>query len=79
MERNMTDPKLTDPSPPLTDLRRYVDQTAAVIGLSIAPEDMPAVVGIFANLARVAGLLMEFQLPAEAEPSPVFMAAGTRR
>jgi hypothetical protein len=74
MERNMT-----DPSTPPVDLQRYVSETASAIGLSIAPEDMPAVVGIFANLARVAGPLMEFPLPAEAEPSPVFTAGGRRR
>lgn len=70
---------MTDPSTPAVDLQRYVEQTAAAIGLSIAPEDMPAVVGIFGNLARVAGPLMEFPLPADAEPSPVFVAGGTRR
>ena len=71
--------KLTDPSTPPVDLQRYVDEAAAAIGLSIAPQDMPAVVAIFANLARVAAPLMEFPLPAEAEPSPVFTAGGMRR
>jgi hypothetical protein len=70
---------MTDPSTPAVDLQRYVEQTAAAIGLSIAPEDMPTVVAIFSNLARVAGPLMEFPLPADAEPSPVFVAGGTRR
>jgi len=70
---------MTDPSTPAVDLQHYIEQTAAAIGLSIAPEDMPAVAGIFANLARVAGPLMEFPLPADAEPSPVFVGGGTRR
>jgi len=70
---------MTDPSTPLVDPQRYVNETAAAIGLSIAPEDMPAVVGIFSNLARVAGPLMEFPLPVDAEPSPVFVAGGARR
>jgi Protein of unknown function (DUF4089) len=74
MERNMT-----DPSTPPFDLQRYVDDTAAAIGLSIAPSDMPAVVAIFANLARVAAPLMEFPLPVEAEPLPVFTAGGKQR
>jgi hypothetical protein len=74
MERNMT-----DPSAPPVDLQRYIEQTAAAIGLSIAPEDMPAVVSIFSNLARVAGPLMEFPLPADAEPSPIFVAGRMRR
>jgi hypothetical protein len=71
--------KMTDPSTSPIDLQRYVAATAEAIGLSIAPEDMPAVVGIFANLARVAAPLMEFPLPPDAEPSPVFTAGGTRR
>jgi hypothetical protein len=74
MERNMT-----DPSTPPVHLQRYVDETAATIGLSITPEDMPAVVGVFSNLARVAGPLMEFPLPADSEPSPIFVAGGARR
>ena len=70
---------MTDPSTPPVDLQSYVDQAAAAIGLPIAAQDMPAVVSIFANLARVATPLMEFPLPADAEPSPVFTAGGTRR
>jgi hypothetical protein len=70
---------MTDPSTPPFDLERYVEETAAAIGLPIAPEDMPAIIAIFGNLTRVAGPLMEFQLPADAEPSPVFAAGGTRR
>jgi hypothetical protein len=71
--------KMTDPSTPPIDLQRYVTEASAAIGLSIAPQDMPAVVAIFANLARVAAPLMEFPLPAEAEPSPVFAAGRTQR
>ena len=70
---------MTDPSTPPFDLERYVEETAAAIGLPIAPEDMPAIIAIFGNLTRVAGPLMEFPLPADAEPSPVFVAGGTRR
>lgn len=70
---------MTDPSAAAVDLQHYIEQSAAAIGLPIAPEDMPAVVGVFANLARVAGPLMEFPLPADAEPSPVFTASGTQR
>jgi hypothetical protein len=71
--------KMTDPSTPPIDLQRYVAATAEAIGLSIAPEDMPAVVGIFANLARVAAPLMVFPLPPDAETLPVFTAGGVRR
>jgi hypothetical protein len=70
---------MTDPSTPAIDLQRYVEQTSAAIGLSIAPGDMPAVVAMFANLARVAAPLMEFPLPADVEPLPVFTAGASRR
>ena len=61
------------------ELRHYVETTAAAIGLSIAAEDMPAVVAVFANLARVTEPLMEFPLPDDVEPSPVFTAGGAKR
>jgi hypothetical protein len=70
---------MTDPSTPPIDLQRYVEEAAAAMGLSIMPQDMPAVVGIFANLARVAAPLMEFPLPAESEPLPIFAAGKMRR
>jgi hypothetical protein len=70
---------MTDPSTPPIDPQRHVEQTAAAIGLSIAPADMPAVVAVFANLARVAAPLMEFPLPADDEPAPVFAAGGMQR
>jgi hypothetical protein len=74
MERNMT-----DPSTPPIDLQRYVAEASAAIGLSIAAQDMPAVVAIFANLARVATPLKEFQFQPESETYTVFAAGGTQR
>jgi hypothetical protein len=55
------------------ELKRYVQETAVTIGLSIAPEDLPIVLAVFANLANVAAPLMEFPLPEEAEPAPIFI------
>ena len=70
---------MTESSASPDDLRRYVEQTAAALGLPIAAEDMLAVVAIFANLASVAAPLMEFPLPEDAEPAPVFTAESVRR
>jgi hypothetical protein len=55
-------------------LGRYVEETAATMGLSIAPVDLPVVIAIFANLARVAQPLMAFALPDSVEPAPLFEA-----
>ena len=55
-------------------LGRYVEETAATMGVSIAPGDLPAVIAIFANLARVAQPLMAFALPETVEPAPLFTA-----
>ena len=59
-------------------LRRYVEEMAAAIGLPIAAADLPAVLAVYANLARVAGPLMAFPLPDEAEPAPVFTPGHPR-
>jgi hypothetical protein len=55
-------------------LGRYVEEAAATMGVSIAPEDLPVVIGIFANLARVAQPLMAFALPETVEQAPTFTA-----
>ena len=60
------------------ELRRYAEEIAAILGLTIAPEDWPAVLGVLANLARVTAPLMAFALPDNAEPAPIF-TAGTAR
>ena len=52
--------------------RRYVEETAAAHGLSIAAEDVPALLAVFANLARVAEPLMAFPLPDDTDQAPVF-------
>jgi Protein of unknown function (DUF4089) len=53
---------------------RYVEETAMTMGVSISPGDLPAVVAIFANLARVAQPLMAFALPEAIEAAPLFTA-----
>src|SRR5262245_14846754 len=54
------------------DAARYVDETAAAIGLPIAPEHRPVVVENFRQLAASAALVMAFPLPNENAPARVF-------
>jgi hypothetical protein len=54
------------------DAQAYVDAAAALIGLPIDPAHRPGVVLNFERLAQMAALVMEFPLPDEAEPAPVF-------
>ena len=51
----------------------YVDAAAALIGLPIDPVHRPGVVVNLERLAQMAALVMEFPLPDEAEPAPVFL------
>jgi Protein of unknown function (DUF4089) len=55
------------------DWRRYLEATAAAHGLVIPPEDLPVLIAIFANLARVAEPLMAFPLPDDTDQAPVFI------
>jgi Protein of unknown function (DUF4089) len=55
-------------------LGRYVEETAATMGVAIAPGDLPVVIAIFANLARVAQPLLAIPLSETVEPAPVFAA-----
>ena len=50
----------------------YVDAAAALIGLPIDPVHRPGVVVNLERLAQMAALVMEFPLPEDAEPAPVF-------
>ena len=54
------------------DPHAYVPQAAAALGLPIAPSDLGDVIGAFAILARVAGVVMAFQLPEEMIAGAVF-------
>jgi len=54
------------------DAEAYVDAAAALIGLPIDPAHRPGVVVNIARIAQMAALVMEFPLPDEAEPAPVF-------
>jgi len=54
------------------DAEAYVDAAAALIGLRIDPAHRPGVIVNFERLAQMAALVMEFPLPDETEPAPVF-------
>jgi hypothetical protein len=56
------------------DLDAYLDATADALGLTVAPEDRAAVRAQLAALFAAAELVMEFPLPDEIEPAPVFRA-----
>lgn len=62
------------------DPAQYVPQAAAAIGLPLAAADVGDVVGAFAILARVAGVVMAFPLPEETIAAAVFTTGdgGTR-
>jgi hypothetical protein len=54
------------------DAEAYVDAAAALIGLPIDPAHRPGVVLNLDRIAQMAVLVMEFPLPDESEPAPVF-------
>ena len=54
------------------DADRYVDVTAAVIGLPIPPESRDAVVASFRQIAAMADLVMSFPIDDDIDPAVVF-------
>lgn len=56
------------------DLDAYIDASAVVLGLSIAPEWRAAVRANLAIAFRLGAVVAAFELPDEAEPAPVFTA-----
>lgn len=59
-------------SPTPEELGTYVDEAAKRLGLPIAPEHRPGVIQFTGILLGHAALVMEFALPDEVEPAPVF-------
>ena len=51
---------------------RLIDAIAPLLGLDIEDEFRPGVRFHLLNTARVARAVLEFELPDEAEPAPVF-------
>jgi hypothetical protein len=56
------------------ELDAFIDASAMVLGLSIAPEWRAAVRANLAVTFRLGAVVGEVELPDEAEPAPVFMA-----
>jgi hypothetical protein len=61
-------------TPTDADLDSYLDASARVLGLEVAPEWRAAVRANLAVTFRLAGVVTDFDLPDEAEPAPVFTA-----
>jgi hypothetical protein len=59
-------------SPTPEELSAYVDETAKRVGLPIAPEHRPGVIQFTSVLLAQGALVMEFPLPDDVEPAPVF-------
>ena len=54
------------------DIAAYVDAAALLIGLPLDPAHRPGVVLNLGWVAAMAALVMEFPLPDETAPAPVF-------
>ena len=54
------------------DADAYIDAAGSLLGLPIDPVHRPGVVVNLERIAQMAALVMEFELPDETEPAPVF-------
>ena len=54
------------------DAEAYVIAAAQLVGLGLDPAHRPGVVLNFARIAQMAALFMEFPLPDDTEPAPIF-------
>jgi len=54
------------------DIEAYVDAAAQLVGLPLDPAHRPGVVLNLGRIAEMAVLFIEFPLPEETEPAPVY-------
>lgn len=54
------------------DIETYVDQTTALLGLTVPPEIRPSVVKNFERVMAIAQPVLDFELPDTLEPAPIF-------
>jgi hypothetical protein len=54
------------------DIEAYVEAAAQLVGLPLDPAHRPGVVLNLERIAQMAALVMEFRLPEETEPAPVY-------
>lgn len=59
------------------DIARYVDATAALHELPLAPEQRQRVIDTFAMNATLIAPLLVYPIAADIEQAPVFNASGT--
>jgi hypothetical protein len=68
-----TMPALHTPSPsPMFKTEAYVDQTAALLGLTIPPELRSSVVENFDRIVAIARPVLDFELPDDLESAATF-------
>jgi Asp-tRNA(Asn)/Glu-tRNA(Gln) amidotransferase C subunit len=56
----------------MNDYEEYIIQTAKLLDLEIAPENLTSVVNNFATIAKIASLVTEFPLSQDLESASVF-------
>ena len=54
------------------DAKAYVEAATQLVGLSIDPAHLPGVILNLERIAQMAALVMEFPLPEQTEPAPVY-------
>jgi hypothetical protein len=54
------------------DAQAYVDAAGRLVGLPLDPAHRPGVIANLERIAQMAALVMEFPLPDEIEPAPVY-------
>jgi Protein of unknown function (DUF4089) len=54
------------------DAGAYVDAAAALVGLPIDPAHRPGIAANIERIAQMAALVMEFPLPDDTEPAPIY-------
>lgn len=56
----------------MKDYKEYIIQTAELLDLEIAPENLAIVVNNFSTIAKIASLVTEFPLSQDIESASVF-------
>jgi Protein of unknown function (DUF4089) len=80
-ERTVSDPEPIDAKAfdaKAFDTTAFASLMAAALDLPLTPEYAPAVEANLAVAFRLAPLFLDFPLPDDAEPAPVFSAMGDR-
>lgn len=67
----MSDPTST-PTSAAIDLEQYLEQMAAIVGITLHPDYTPGVKANLERLQAIAQLFLEFPLPDDIDAAPVF-------